>query len=123
MGRWTPTVDQAYERNARSNVLRAQSAIASFIKKNEGARDHFDEALIMAAIAGRMERLGHAAGAIQIQVQKLGAFGKHNQPKRVRLIEPDQIRGEDEPEFDDDCGWRRPQETGASRRWYAAGLL
>lgn len=103
MGRWTPTVDQAYERNARSNILRAQSAIASFIKRNMGARDHFDEALIMAAIAERMERLGHAAVAIQIQVQKLGAFGKHGQPKRVRLTEPDQIRGEDEPEFDD--GW------------------
>lgn len=70
MGRWTPTTDQAYERNSRSNILRAQSSIANFMKKNIGSRDHFDEVLIMSAVTERMERLGHADGVVQIQVQK-----------------------------------------------------
>lgn len=103
MGRWTPTVDQAYERNARSNILRAQSRIAEFIRKNLGARDYFDEALVLAAVAERMEMMGHPAGAIQIQMQKLTSFGEQANPKRVRLLSNDEVRDEDDKEFDD--GW------------------
>jgi hypothetical protein len=81
IGRWTPTVDQAYERNARSNMLRAQATIACFIKKNLGARDHFDEALVIAAVSERMEK-------------KLAAFGTHSNPKRIRLVGPGEARGD-----------------------------
>ena len=57
----------------------------------------------MSAVTERMERLGHADGVVQIQVQKLSSFGAHAKPKRLRLLGPDQVRGEDDEEFDD--GW------------------
>ena len=38
LGRWAPTVDQAYERTVRANILSAQLMIALFVKKESGKK-------------------------------------------------------------------------------------
>lgn len=94
LGRWTPTADQAYERTARKNVLRAQQAIAGFVKASLGRQDPFDEALVKAAVVAKMEELEMPDRAIQIQREKLDCFGKMPAPKRLKLTEAGAVEDE-----------------------------
>ena len=91
MGRWSPTIDQGYERTWRSNTIRAQAKVADFVRRSIGKQDPFDEALIMGAIADRMEQIGFPGGVIAIQMEKLAVFGKGRPRKLLRLGEPDQV--------------------------------
>lgn len=101
LGRWAPTVDQAYERTVRANILSAQLMIALFAKKNLGRRDVLDESLVFGAVAERMEKLGFPEGAISIQVEKLRSFGGERLPKKVKLTEKKELRDESEESSDE----------------------
>ena len=74
LGRWTPTVDQSYDRSVRTSILKAQSCISKFIRKNMGREDPFDECLIMQKISDVMEGFDFPMGAIQQQIEKLTSF-------------------------------------------------
>lgn len=85
MGRWTPSVGQAYERTERVNVLRAQARIAAFVKEHIGRHDVFDEAMIFAVMTERMDRLGFPTEAVQDHVSRLATFGMDGPPTKVRV--------------------------------------
>ena len=74
LGRWTPTVDQSYDRTVRAAILKAQAAISKFIRKNMGREDPFDECLIMQKVSEVMEWFEFPTGAIQQQIEKLTSF-------------------------------------------------
>ena len=74
LGRWSPSVDQGYERQNRKDVLKAQEFVASFVKRVIGGDDPFDEALVMQAVAERMDYLGYNEEEIAEQVDKLRTF-------------------------------------------------
>eukprot|EP00435_Cladocopium_sp_Y103_P049064 s1069_g14.t1 len=101
LGRWSPTVDQGYERTWRANTLKAQARTADFVRHSLGKQDPFDEALLMSAITERMEQVGHPAGVIELQLEKLAVFGKCRPRKFIRLEEPDKSWEQDVPEV----GW------------------
>ena len=100
MGRWGPTIDQGYERTWRANTIRAQAKVADFVRRSIGGQDPFDEALIMSAIAARMEQIGCPGGVIEIQMEKLAVFGKGRPRKILRLGEPEQVCEEESFERD-----------------------
>ena len=81
LGRWSPSVDQGYERQNRRDVLKAQEFVAEFIKKASGEEDPLDEALVMQAVAERMDYLGYNEDEISEQVRKLRTF------KRGKLLD------------------------------------
>lgn len=55
LGRWSPSVDQGYERQNRRDILKAQEFVAEFIKNASGEEDRLDEALVLQAVAERMD--------------------------------------------------------------------
>ena len=75
LGRWSPSVDQGYERQMREEVLSAQEHTAEFVKKKMGGADPFDESLVLQAVVERMDYLGYNDEEIRIQVEKLRTFG------------------------------------------------
>ncbi len=76
LGRWSPSVDQGYERQNRKDVLKAQEFVAAFIKKKSEDEDPFDESLVMQAVAERMDYLGYNEDEIAEQIDKLRTFRK-----------------------------------------------
>ena len=74
LGRWTPTVDQSYDRTIRATVLRAQANIAKFVRGSFGRADPFDEGLVLQKVASTMEELGYYSGEIQLQIEKLTSY-------------------------------------------------
>ena len=59
LGRWRPSIDEGYERNARANVLRSQLLMAQFIKTNKGRMDPLDEELVLKQLLVQLENHGH----------------------------------------------------------------
>ena len=90
LGRWTPTVDQSYDRSACMQIMAAQGHVANFIKGNAGRADPFDEQQILVKVAQKMEDAGYPDGAAEVQIEKLMYFGKHGgaPAKRLRWAMP-----------------------------------
>ena len=74
LGRWTPTVDQAYDRSVKAQVIAAQEHVATFIQKNLGRRDPFDEAATMAAVSDKLSDVGASVSQVREQVRRLQVF-------------------------------------------------
>ena len=90
IGRWTPTVDQAYDRSACMQIMSAQVHVANFIKGNAGRADPFDENSILVKVAQYMEEAGYPDGAAEVQLEKLMFFRREGgaPPKRLRWAMP-----------------------------------
>eukprot|EP00438_Fugacium_kawagutii_P007790 Skav218549 [mRNA] locus=scaffold3191:294069:296166:+ [translate_table: standard] len=85
LGRWTPTVDQAYDRSIRMQVHRAQEFIADFLQKNEGREDPFDEEVVLKKVGEKLEALGNKARVREGQKDRLRYFSRRGRPaKRLR---------------------------------------
>ena len=96
---------QGYERQNRRDVLKAQAFVANFIKKAAEEEDPMDEALVMQAVAERMDYLGYNEDEIAEQVSKLRTFRKSRvlgENKRQILEMGDQWEEGGEIEFDDE---------------------
>ena len=106
MDRWTPIVDQVYERTGRSNVLRAQAKIAQFIKKSIGGADPFDERAVLHVVADKMRGWGYLEETVENQLGRLAAFrqGRPWMSKRIRIEEDGTVFEErvSDREFKDD---------------------
>lgn len=88
LGRWTPTVDQAYDRAIRMQILRAQARVAHFIHKNKGSRDPLDEELAFKRMAESMLAMGIQESRVAEQVERLRTFDECGPPaKRVKWVE------------------------------------
>ena len=74
LGRWTPTVDQSYDRTVRATILRAQASMAMFVRGSLGRADPFDEGLVLQKVATTMEELGYYSGEIRLQIEKLTSY-------------------------------------------------
>ena len=87
LGRWSPSVDQGYERQMREEILGAQEHTAEFVKKKMGGADPFDESLVLQAVVERMDYLGYNDEEIRIQVEKLRTFraGRSEENKRRKM--------------------------------------
>ena len=97
LGRWTPTVDQSYDRTIRKQVMQAQDHIAKFIKRNERKNDPFDEDVVIDKVRERLEELGRSRQTRDSQAVRLVTFTHEGgPPKRCRWgeepngIEPDE---------------------------------
>ena len=85
MGRWTPTVDQAYDQSERMQVLRAQTHIGNFIRKNFNKTDPFDEEEVIRKVADVLQvydRPNYEVAAQQDRLRIFQAGGRA--PKRLR---------------------------------------
>lgn len=92
MGRGQPSADEAYARAVRVNVLRAQEAIAVFIRDNKDKADPFDESAVMVKITDRMEAAGYTVKDQEQQVELLLSFavpGDRVEPCRVPRWSPE----------------------------------
>ena len=84
LGRWTPTVDQSYDRAVRVQVLQAQIKIAGFVQENRGCQDPFDENKVLDRIADMMEAMDYQKEKIDEQVMKLKTFYDMGPPTKRR---------------------------------------
>ena len=84
MGRWTPTVDQSYDRAVRVQILQAQIKIAGFVSENIGRQDPFDEDKVLERVAEKMEAVGYEKDKIDLQVTKLKSFYEFGPPTKRR---------------------------------------
>ena len=80
MGRWAPTIDQAYDRSIKAQITKAQGHIARFAQRNLGREDPFDGSSVMAAISDKMDGLNVKVEDVQRQLQKLRTFRKGGRP-------------------------------------------
>ena len=88
LGRWTPTVDQAYDRAVRMQILQAQTKVSHFITKNKGAKDPLDEELALRRMAESMLAMGIGEEKVEKQMERLCTFDDCGPPaKRVRWVE------------------------------------
>lgn len=88
LGRWTPTVDQSYDRSVRVQILQAQIKIAGFVWENRGCQDPFDENKVLDRVAERMAAMDYQKEKIDEQVMKLKTFYDMGPPpKRRRHVE------------------------------------
>ena len=76
MGRWRPSTDEGYQRNARANILRSHRRIAEYIKTNKGREDVFDEEEVLRDIGRRMAQYGADNETIDEQKEKLRYFAE-----------------------------------------------
>ena len=97
LGRWSPTVDQGYERQNRRDVLKAQECVANFVKKSLGGHDPFDEALVMQAVAERMDYLGFNDEEIAEQIIKLRSFGRNKGTSGGKRSPVESVGGWEDP--------------------------
>ena len=74
LGRWKPSSDEGYQRNARANVLRSHRMIAEFVRSNAGREDVFDEESVFAKIGSAMAEEGLEDQEIEAQVERLRYF-------------------------------------------------
>ena len=80
LGRWTPSVDQAYDRSIRMQVINAQEFIAAFIKNNRHRRDPMDEDAVIEAVNEKLEQLGVHRKVQEVQAAKLTTFHRGGRP-------------------------------------------
>ena len=74
LGRWQPSADEGYERNARINVVRCQAVLALFVKENLGNADPFDETTVVQLVEQRMRGMGHDQDDCEEQMVQLMSF-------------------------------------------------
>lgn len=112
LGRWSPSVDQGYERQNRRDILKAQEFVAEFIKNASGEEDRLDEALVLQAVAERMDYLGYNEEEIAEQVRKLRTFrrGKILDGKKRQMFDQ---RGQWGDEKEEDGGEREDRGADA----------
>ena len=97
LGRWTPTVDQSYDRTIRMQVMQAQDHIARFIKRNEQGSDPFDEEVVLEKVKEKLEELGRSNYAQVRQAERLTTFHADGRPaKKFKWGEGDVPLGEEE---------------------------
>ena len=95
LGRWTPTVDQSYDRTIRMQVMKAQDHIARFIKRNEQRSDPFDENVVIEKVKEKLGELGRSQRTQLRQADRLVTFRGDGRPaKRVRWEEDDRLEGD-----------------------------
>ena len=115
LGRWTPTVDQSYDRTVRATVLKAQANIARFVRSNLGKADPFDEGLVLQKVASVMEELGYYSGEIQLQIEKLTSYSPAGPAaKKVRWSSHhddsgSELSGDGSCELDEEVSEERPK--------------
>ena len=71
MGRWTPTVDQAYDRSVKAQVMTAQEHTATYIRRNLGRTDPFDENAVLTEVCDRLNELGTGLPEVRRQLIRL----------------------------------------------------
>ena len=74
LGRWTPSVDQAYDRSVRLQVIEAQEFMARFLKTNSNRRDPLDEEAVIEAVLAKLEQLGMDREKQEDQASRLRTF-------------------------------------------------
>eukprot|EP00435_Cladocopium_sp_Y103_P022295 s1532_g5.t1 len=74
LGRWTPTVDQSYDRSVRMQVVAAQEFIADFLKRNMGRADPLDEEGVINEVCRKLRDRGLDRRVLEIQASKLTTF-------------------------------------------------
>ena len=101
LGRWTPTVDQAYDRSVASQIIRAQRHVGEFIRKNFNRVDPFGENQVLEKVDAKMEEGGYHRRVMEVQREKLESFSTIGRPlKRLKW---------DGSGLDDDLDEKRPQ--------------
>ena len=106
MGRWTPTIDQSYDRSVRVQILQAQIKIAKFVSDNIGGQDPFDEDKVLERVAEKMVAMGYEGDKIEMQVAKLKSFyefGPATKRRKQEVRHPDswEVKGHDEEEAEE----------------------
>ena len=101
LGRWSPSVDQGYERQNRKDVLKAQEFVATYIREAAKGEDPLDESLVMQAVAERMDYLGYNEDEIAAQVRKLRTFRRGKELGINKRSLEEQAKKWDEPERSD----------------------
>ena len=106
IGRWTPTVDQAYDRSTCMQIMSAQGHVANFIKGNVARADPFDEKQILVKVAQHMVEAGYPDGAAEVQLEKLMYFRKDGEVpiKRLRWAMPGDFGARQDLEGGDSSG-------------------
>eukprot|EP00435_Cladocopium_sp_Y103_P027089 s207_g6.t1 len=96
LGRWTPSVDQAYDRSTRMQVVAAQEFIARFLKDNAGRVDPLDEASVVEAVSAKLDQIGLHRRVQEVQASKLTTFRSVGRPatRRQWLGEDDEHVGD-----------------------------
>eukprot|EP00435_Cladocopium_sp_Y103_P012665 s652_g3.t1 len=74
LGRWTPTVDQAYDRSVRMQIVAAQEFMADFLKRNSGRADPLDEEAVVNEITRKLRDRGLGRRVLEVQASKLITF-------------------------------------------------
>ena len=74
IGRWRPEADEGYERNVRTNVLRCQRVLATFVKENMSNSDPFDETTVVQLVEQRMKGMSYSQNEIDEQQMRLMTF-------------------------------------------------
>ena len=93
--RWTPTVDQSYDRTIRMQVMQAQDHIARFIKGNERRADPFDEDMVIEKVKTKLEDLGRSQRTQFQQAERLATFNSSGRPaKRIKWGESNDPDGD-----------------------------
>ena len=94
LGRWTPSVDQSYDRSIAAQVVRAQIHVAEFIRKNIGRVDPFGENAVVQLVEDRMIALAYHLNVVGVQREKLECFVTVGRPlKRVSWSEDSAMAG------------------------------
>ena len=109
LGRWTPTVDQSYDRSIAAQIVRAQMHVSQFIRQNYGNVDPFGEEAVLGGIEEKMIAMGYHEEVIKIQREKLESFATLGRPlKRIRwedgLVLRQQANPRDEEVIDSSSG-------------------
>ena len=85
LGRWTPSVDQSYDRSIAAQIVRAQMHVAEFIKQNYNHVDPFGETAVLRKVEEQMVAVGYHREVIAVQREKLESFATVGRPlKRIR---------------------------------------
>ena len=102
LGRWTPSVDQSYDRSVASQIVRAQMHVAEFIKQNFNHVGPFGEMAVLDLVEDKMRGMGYHPEVIRVQREKLETFAVLGRPlKRIRWADgtlearPSSARGSD----------------------------
>ena len=112
LGRWTPTVDQAYDRSVRRRILLAQTRVAVFIRRNLGHQDPFDEELALKRMGDLMEAMGFNKDETDAQMVRLRSFYEFGPPsKKQKWVELCDLGAVEEHAPEPEC----PEELAAER--------
>ena len=123
LGRWTPSVDQSYDRSVAAQIVRAQKHVAEFVRKNFNRVDPFGENAVLDLVEDRMMAIGYHVEVIKVQREKLESFTTLGRPlKRIRWSEEEaetgacRARGSESPASSSDGEGEKGLMDAATRR-------